>query len=85
MTKRTLESFETCFIEEQARGRIIALRDIGQITQQEIAKKAGLSVGFMSDWINRKRSAGARSVSKILRALGAVITIEFPSKKRGLR
>lgn len=80
MTLRIYE-FGTCFIEEQARGELITLRDTGKITQQEICEKTGLSASFISDWVNRKRGASAITVSKILEALGAVVSVTFAAKK----
>jgi y4mF family transcriptional regulator len=54
---------------DQIRARRIAL----DLTQDELARKAGLSKGFLSDLENGKRNVSAEKLLDVARALGVSI------------
>lgn len=78
MKKRTkLELAKTADPEQILRSYIAAERDMGRLTQQEVSKKAGLSVGFMSDWMNMKRGISVVNFCKLCNAVDVKWSVEY--------
>ena len=51
--------------------RIKEVRESGRMTQDDLAQKAGLSKGFISDIENNKRGISAENLLRVADALGA--------------
>lgn len=53
--------------------RIREIREKRSMTQEELAKKAGISKGFLSDVENDKRNIGSQGLLRIANELGASV------------
>jgi transcriptional regulator with XRE-family HTH domain len=53
--------------------RIRAIREDLEINQEQLAERAGLSKGFLSDVENSKRNIGSENLLKIANVLGASV------------
>lgn len=67
--------------ENIVRGYIATERDAGRLTQQEVAKRAGLSVSFMSDWLNYKRHISVQNFAKVCEAVGVKWSVTIGKRK----
>jgi len=67
--------------ENIVRGYIISERDAGRLTQSCVAKNAGLSVSFMSDWLNYKRHISVQNFAAVCDAVGIKWSVTIGKRK----
>lgn len=63
--------------------RIRTIREKRGLTQEELAKKAGISKGFLSDVENDKRNIGSQGLLRIANELGASVDYLLTGQVKG--